>query len=154
MPAKRPTTTFKAIEDSPITYELTGESMLAAACLPDPPTAKQPAIVRITHTNSLGPVGGSLSVRIGDPQSPLDAEDFDTVADWTEATLVEESIWDTKREAWTPRPQRIADDTMWRATYDAELHFAPGKHSIEIKFLSEHPEVCSIVLADWQVRVK
>ncbi len=153
-PEKRASTGRKAIEGSPVTYHLTGESTLAAASLPSPPTAKQPTIVRITHTNCYGPVDGAIFVRVGDPKSPLGAQDFDAVSDWTQAALVEEAIWDAKKEDWVPRPKRVADDTMWCATYDAPLQFTPGRHLIEIKFLSRHAAVCSIVLSDWQVRVK
>jgi hypothetical protein len=42
----------------------------------------------------------------------------------------------------------------WQATYDAEIQFAPGKHLIEIKFVSPVELVCSMVLSNWEVNVR
>ena len=57
-------------------------------------------------------------------------------------------------EEWIPRPKKIVGETMWQATYDAELQFPRGKHLIEIKFISPIEHVCSIVLSNWKVTVK
>jgi hypothetical protein len=143
----------KAIDDSKVGYYLTGESTLAAAALPDPPTSKGPTTIRVTHANSYGRVDADVFVRIGDPQSPLGVMDFDTVSDWTKATLVEELVWDDAKETWIAAPKRIVGDTMWCATYDAALQFNPGRHLIEIKLVSREEAVCSIVLSNWKVRV-
>jgi hypothetical protein len=154
MPTRRSQTERKAIEDSKVGYYLTGESILAAATLPDPPTSEGPTTVRVTHTNSYDRVDADVFVRIGDPESPLGVMDFDTVPDWTRATLVEEIVWNDKKGAWVAAPKRIVGDTMWCATYDADLQFRPGRHLIEIKLVSREEAVCSIVLSNWKVRVR
>jgi hypothetical protein len=154
MPAKGTSTARKAILDSEVMYYLTGESTLAAATLPDRPTSKQPTIVRVTHTNSYGRVDSDIFVRVGDPKSPLDAEDFDSVSDWQQARLVEELVWNIHKEDWIAAPQDIEGEALWCATYEAEFQFQPGEHLIEIKIISREQAVCSIVLSNWSVKVK
>jgi hypothetical protein len=154
MPAKPTSAIRKAIEDSEVMYYLTGESTLAAATFPDRPTSKQPTVVRVTHTNSYGRVDSDIFVRVGNPKSPLDPEDFHTVSDWQQAKLVEELLWDIEKEGWIAAPQDIEGEALWCATYDAELHFQPGEHLIEIKIISREEAVCSIQLSNWTVKVK
>jgi hypothetical protein len=46
------------------------------------------------------------------------------------------------------------DETPWEGTYDAELNFPSGRHSIEIKIVSRQPELLrSMVLSDWDISV-
>src|SRR4051812_35222919 len=154
MPIKSTPGERKAVEKSKHTYYLTGESILAAATLPDRPTSKGPTIIRVTHANSYGRVDSDIFARIGDPKSPLGAEDFDTVADWRKAALVEELIWDGNKRQWVAAPQDFRGEASWQATYDVELQFPPGTHLIEIKHISRDDVVCSIVLSNWIVKVK
>jgi hypothetical protein len=148
------TTDRKAIENSEVEYSLTGESVLKAATIPQPPTAKTPTVVRITHCNGYGFIDAEIFVRLGNPDSPLGAEDFDTVTDWRKATLVEDSVWSDEREDWVPRTEENAEEeATWSGTYDAELQIPAGRHLIEIKIVSAVDAVCSIVLSNWEVSV-
>ena len=66
--------------------------MLKAATIPQPPTAMTLTAVRVTHNNSYGFMDSDIFVRVGNPKSPLGAEDFDTVSDWRKATLIEDLV--------------------------------------------------------------
>lgn len=145
----------RIIKDPEVTYYLTGESILSAVTVPYPPTAGGPTTIRVTHNNSYGPCRGDVFVRVGDPETPLGIEDFDTVSDWTPAVLIEEVVWDDRAGDWVAAPRRVVGDTTWQATYEAELRFRRGRHRIEIKFVSPEPDVvCSIVASNWEVRVR
>jgi hypothetical protein len=136
------------------TYHLTGESVLSASASPFPPKSKTTTLIRFTHSNSYGPVNADISVRVGDPKSPLGVTDFGTVSDWTKAGLVSDTMWDEEKEEWVPRPKENMGEMSWQATYEAEIQFVPGKHLIEIKFVSSVELVCSMVLSNWEVNVR
>jgi hypothetical protein len=53
MAINKPKTPGKQIHDSnaAVVFDLTAESLLKAATIPNPPTSKQPAIVRTTHNS-------------------------------------------------------------------------------------------------------
>ena len=154
MAGKKTKVPRNVLKDSEVSYYLTGESVLKASASPFPPKSKAPTSIRFTHSNSYGPVASEIFVRIGDPKSPLEITDFDTVSDWTKAKLTDDQVWSDEKEDWIPRPKKIQGETVWRATFQAELQFSPGKHLIEIKFLSAIKQVCSIVLSNWEVSVK
>jgi hypothetical protein len=141
-------------KDPEVSYYLTGESVLRASASPFPPKSKTPTLIRFTHSNSYGPVGSEVFVRIGDPKAPLGMADFDTVSDWKKAKLTADTVWSDEKDEWIPRPKKVTGETAWQATFEAELQFTPGKHVIEIKFLSSIEHVCSIVLSNWEVSVK
>jgi hypothetical protein len=47
------------------------------------------------------------------------------------------------------------DETPWDGTFEAQLVIPPGPHSIEIKILSQHPELLrSLVLTGWDFVVE
>ena len=137
MTINKPATDRKAIESSKVAYYLTGESVLKAATIPQPPTAQTPTAVRVTHSNSYGFVDSDIFVRLGNPKSPLGAEDFDTVPDWRQATLIEDSVWSDASGDWVPRTEENPDEeATWSGTYEAELQIPAGQHLIEIKIVS------------------
>jgi hypothetical protein len=153
--AAKPTPIDRSILKGPeVNYYLTGESVLSASASPFPPTSKRPTLICFTHANGYGPVDAAISVRVGDPKSPLAFSDFDTVSDWTRATLVSDTMWDDESEQWVPRPKENVGEMSWQATYEAEIQFTPGKHRIEIKFVSPIELVCSMVLSNWEVNVR
>ncbi|HAB19859.1 MAG TPA: hypothetical protein PLX89_24355 [Verrucomicrobiota bacterium] len=154
MAAKEPKVPRRISKGPDHSYYLTGESVLRASASPYPPRSKTPTLIRFTHSNCYGPVDADIFVRIGDPKSPLGHLDFNTVSDWRKAKLVAETVLDYETEEWIPRPPKIIGEMSWEATYEAELQFAPGKHLIEIKFMSSIEAVCSLVLSNWEVRVK
>jgi len=46
------------------------------------------------------------------------------------------------------------DETPWEGTYDAELAIPAGRRSIEVKIVSQHPELlASRVLTGWDFTV-
>lgn len=147
---------WKQIEDknADTSFFLTGDSILRAATIPKPPTAKGRTIVRVTHTNTYGCVDSDVFVRLGNPKQPLGVEDFDTVSDWQQAKLVEDLVLDGKTDKWVTRTKKNGEDTTWSGTYEVELQFPKGYSQIELKLISRVPAVCSIVLSNWKVHVK
>jgi hypothetical protein len=145
---------WKRIENSKVYYQLTGESVVKAVSIPEPPSSKTPTIVRITHQNSLGRVDSDIFVRLGNPKAPLEWNDFDTVSDWHEAPLVEDLLWSDEREEWALRGKAKGEGVLWSGTYETKIQFPRGHHLIEIKIISRVPEVCSIVLSNWKVYVR
>lgn len=137
-----------------VEFALTGESIIRAATIPAPPSSKKPTVVRVTHSNSYGPVDSNVFVRLGDPKKPLGVEDFNTVSDWRSAKLVEDLLWCNKREEWVLRAKAKGDTSVWSGTYEVEIQFPKGHHQIELKIISRVPEVCSIVLSNWKVYVR
>lgn len=135
-------------------FQLTGESVLHAATIPEPPSSKTPTVIRVSHSNSFGRVDADVFVRLGDPKEPLGGQDSDTVADWRKAELVEDMLWSDKREEWILTSKAKGDTSVWCGTYEAELRFPRGHHQIELKIISRVPEVCSIVLSNWKVYVR
>ncbi len=154
MATKQPKVPWRILKGPEHSYSLTGESALGASASPYPPKSKTPTLIRFTHSNCYGPVDADIFVRIGDPKSPLGLTDFDTVSDWRQAKLVADTVWNDKREEWVSRPKKMVGEMSWQATYEAEVQFAPGKHLIEIKFVSPIEHVCSIVLSNWEVSVR
>jgi hypothetical protein len=154
--AKRKQPAWKQVESSAakVSFYLTGESVVRAVTIPDPPSSKTPTVVRITHSNVYGRVDSEVFVRLGDPSRPLGVQDFDTVADWRKAKLVEDLLWSDEREDWISRSKAKGDTSVWSGTYEAELQFSGGHQQIELKLISRVPQVCSIVLSNWKVYVR
>ena len=149
--------TWKAIKESDLDWQLDGESVLRAAIEPSRPKAKEVATVRITHSNTYGPLtGADLYLRVGNPARPTAQDDLDSATDWIKASLVEELVWVDEKEILRSDAQEPFDgETPWWGTYEAPLSFPPGKHSIEIKIVSEDPELLtSAVLSGWEITVR
>lgn len=147
----------KAIQDSENFWQLDGESQLDAITIPARPKAGVPTIVRLTHNNVYGPFENvDFFVRIGNPAEPTDPYDLDSAKNWVPARLVEELLYVNGREYLRSEYKKpLKDEASWDGTYEAELTFEKGKHSIEIKIVSGEPNVLrSLVLADWSIRVK
>jgi len=137
-----------------VSFYLTGESVIRAATIPTPPSSKTRSVVRVTHSNVYARVDSDVLVRLGDPKKPLGVQDFDTVSDWRQAQLVENVLWNDKREEWVLTAKAKGDTSVWSGTYEAEIQFPRGHHQIELKVISRVPEVCSIVLSNWRVYVR
>jgi len=146
----------KAIRDSETFWQLDGESELYAITIPAPPKADALTTVRLTHSNSYGPFDeAEFLVRVGDPQKPTDQDDLDSASDWTKAHLVEELVSVEGEEILRSEAQEpFEDETPWEGTYEAQLLIPSGRRSIEIKVVSQHPELLrSLVLSDWDITV-
>ena len=146
----------KAVRDSETFWQLDGESELYAAVIPDPPQTGAAATVRLTHSNSYSPFDDAeFFVRVGDPARPTDQGDLDSATDWIQARLVEELVTVGDEEMLRSEAQEpFEDETPWEGTYEAQLMIPAGRRSIEIKIVSQHPELLrSLVLADWEVTV-
>ena len=151
---KKPTR--KAVRDSETFWELEGESELSAIIIPDPPRPGAATTVRLTHSNSYGPVDGvDIFVRVGDPDEPTDQDDLDSATDWAQARLVEELVTVGDEEMLRSEAEEpFEDETPWEGTYEATLTIPSGKHLIEIKVVSHNPELMhSMVVSDWEVSV-
>jgi hypothetical protein len=147
----------KAIRDSETFWQLEGESDLYAITIPDPPSSGVSTTVRLTHSNSYGPFDEiDFFVRIGDPTKPTNQDDLDSAADWVQSRLVEELVTVGAKETLRSEAQEpFEDETPWAGTYDAQLVFSAGRHSIEVKVVSRHPELLlSIVLTGWELSVR
>jgi hypothetical protein len=147
----------KAVRDSETFWQLDGESELHAITIPDPPKAGSAMTVRLTHANSYGPLDGAeFFVRVGDPDRPTAQNDLDSASDWVKAHMVEELVAVEGEEMLRSEAQEpFEDETQWEGTYDAQLIIPPGRHSIEIKLVSQHPELLrSAVLSDWDIKVE
>lgn len=146
----------KVIRDSETFWQLDGESELMAETIPDPPARGGVTTIRLTHSNSYGPFDGAeLFVRLGDPDNPTEPEDLDSSSDWIKADLVEELVYFDDEEMLRSEAQEpFEDETPWDGTYEARLTIPTGRHVIEIKIKSQHPDLLrSTVLADWEVTV-
>ena len=147
----------KAIRDSGTFWQLDGESDLHAITIPDRPKANALTTVRLTHSNSYGPFDqADFFVRVGSPSKPTAQDDLDSVRDWVRAELVEELVTiDDEEMLRSEAHEPFEDETPWEGTYDAQLTFHPGQHSIEIKIISQHPELLrSLVLSGLEVEVR
>ena len=130
---------------------------MSAATIPDPPKAGGATTVRLTHSNSYGPFDeAEFFVRLGDPGKPTDGDDLDSHDDWVPTELVEELVTiDDEEMLRSQAEEPFEDETPWEGTYEADLVIPAGKHSIEIKIVSENPDVLrSMVLTGWEVAVK
>lgn len=136
---------FKAIHQSSMSWELMGESMLAAVLIDG-------RIVRLTYSNVYCPIDGiELWIRLADVKERT--SDYSAVDDWLEASLVEELISDDDELLLREDVEDISGEQPWFATYEAELDVPDGKSRIEIAVKSpaegfEEPEV----LNDWRVK--
>jgi hypothetical protein len=144
----------KAIRESDLFWELPGESELRAATIPDPPQPKNQATVRLTHANSYGPFDDAkFFVRIGNPENPTDEADGISATDWIACQLVEELVYIDGQ--YLPRSQAkepFTDEVPWEGTYETQLMLPAEPCTIEIRVLSEHPDVpYEVVLSDWNV---
>ncbi len=146
----------KVIRDSETFWQLEGESDLYAVTIPDPPKAGVASTVRLTHSNSYGPLGGAeFFVRVGDPDKPTDDENLDSSTDWVQAHLVEELVTvDDEEMLRSEAHEPFEDETPWEGTYDAQLVISAGRRSIEVKIISQHPDLlASRVLTGWDISV-
>jgi hypothetical protein len=153
---KRERRTRKAIRDSETCWQLDGESELNAVTIPEPPKAGVATTVRLTHSNSYGPFDGvEFFVRVGDPDKPTDQGDLDSETDWVRAQLVEELVTlDDKEILRSEAQEPFEDETPWEGTHEAQLIIPKGRHSIEIKVVSQHPELLrSLVLRGWNISI-
>jgi hypothetical protein len=151
------TPTRKVIRDSETWWQLEGESMLNAITIPDRPKPRVATTVRLTHSNSYGPFDGlDFYVRVGDPAKPTEQDDLDSASDWVKTRLVEELVTVGDEEMLRSEAEEpFEDETPWEGTYEAQLTFPTGRHSIEIKIISHHPKVHrSLVLSDWKISVR
>src|SRR5262249_37835488 len=103
---------WKRVEGSKVYYQLTGESVVQAVLIPDPPSTKKPATVRVTHQNSLGRVDSDVFVRLGNPKAPLEWDDFDSASDWQQAALVEDLL-DDGEGGWVLRGKARGAGVYW-----------------------------------------
>ncbi len=148
---------WKAIKKSKTFWELTGESELHAVTIPNSPRAGRPTTVRLTLSNPYGPLDKvEFLVRVGNPNDdPTDEEDSDSAPGWVQAQLVEEIVYVDGEEKLRSKTQKsFKGETPWDGTYDAKLVLPPGQRSIEIKIVSRHRELRSMVLSDWNVPIK
>ncbi len=146
----------KAVRDSETCWELDEEFMLYAATIPDPPKAGAATTVRLTHRSSCGPFDfAEFFVRVGNSAKSNAPRDSDSTTDWIQARLVEELVTVAEEEMHRSEAQEPFDDeTLWIGTYEADLIFPVGQSSIEIKIVSQEPEMLgSFVLTDWEVTV-
>ena len=147
----------KAVRDTENTWQLDGESDLSAITIPDPPAAGAATTVRLTHSNSYGPFDDAeFFVRVGDPDNPTDQDGLDSASDWTKAHLVEELVTVGDKEILRSEapPDSFEDEVPWEGTYEAQLAIPAGRRAIEIKIVSQHPELLrSVVLADWELMI-
>ena len=144
----------KAVRDSETFWQLEGESDLYAVTVPDPPKPGAATIVRLTHSNSYGPVDeAEFFVRVGDPDRPTEQDDLDSATDWVQAGLVEELVTVGDEEMLRSEAEEpFEDETPWEGTYEAQLVIPAGRHSIEIKIISGQPGLLrSMVLTGWEV---
>jgi hypothetical protein len=148
---------WQAVRDSGVVWELGGESDLRAVTLPHPPTANRNTTIRLTHSNTYGPVDDAeFFVRTGDMLRPTGADDLDSATDWVKANLVEELVYVEDTEMLRSEAQEpFEDETPWWGTYDAPLVLPAGRQRIEIKVVSHAPNnLRAVVLADWEVNVQ
>ncbi len=79
--------------------------------------------------------------------------DGNSVTDWTACTLVEELVYIDGQ--YLPRSQAkepFTDEVPWEGTYEAKLKLPAEPCTIEIKVVSEHPDVpYEVVLSDWEI---
>jgi hypothetical protein len=146
----------KVIRDSETFWQLEGESDLYAITIPDPPEAGVASTVRLTHSNSYGPFDGAeFFIRVGDPDKPAGDDDLDSATDWIQAQLVEELVTvDDEEMLRSEADEPFEDETPWEGTYDAQLVVPAGRRSIEVKIVSQHPELlASRVLTGWDITV-
>jgi hypothetical protein len=150
------TNTRKVVRDSETFWQLEGESELYAIVIPDPPQANRAATVRLTHSNSYGPMDeADLFVRVGNPAAPTRQNDLKSAQDWVPARLVEELVHvDDEEMLRSDAEESFEEETPWDGTYEAQLTFPTGRHSIEIKIVSRQPDLLtSRVLSDWGISV-
>lgn len=147
----------KAVRGSQNLWELDGDSELQALSIPDPPKAGDATTVRLTLSNGYGPVDDvEICICIGHPANPTAPDDLDAAKDWVKACLVEELVnVDGEEMVRSKDSEHFEDETPWEGTYDAQLVFPGGEHSIEIKVLSPNSEFLKlVVLSDWNVAAR
>jgi hypothetical protein len=144
----------KAIRESDLFWELPGESELRVATIPDPPQPKKHATVRLTHANSYGPFDDAkFFVRIGEPENPTDEAAGNSATDWIECKCIEELVYvDGQYLSRSQAKVPFTDEVPWEGTYEAKLKVPADACTIEIKVVSEHPDVpYEVVLSDWDI---
>jgi hypothetical protein len=146
----------KAIRDSENFWQLDGESILNTLTIPDPPKPNSPVTIRLTLSNSYGPLEEvEFFVRLGNPDHPTDPKDLDSARDWIKTSLVEELVDVDGEEMLRSQTQEpFEDETQWEGTFEAQMTIPAGRHTIEIKILSPQPDLQrSMVLNDWEINV-
>src|SRR4051812_42209919 len=105
----------KVIRDSETFWQLDGESELYAVTIPDQPNAAAATAVRLTHSNSYGPIDEvEFFVRVGDPDKRTDEDDLDSESDWIKAHLVEELVTvDDEEMLRSEAHEPFEDETPW-----------------------------------------
>ena len=144
----------KVVRDSDVFWQLEGDSDLYAMTIPDPPKAGKATTVRLTHSNSSGPVDEvEIFVRLGDPENPTEPDDLDSASDWVKAELVEELVYVGGEETLRSEAEEpFEEETPWDGTYEAQLVIPAGEHTIEVKVMSKFAEVMTpVVLNDWEI---
>lgn len=143
--------------DSPLVWELGGESVIHCEVSPDPPEGGQEATIRLTHSNSYGPVDDvRFSIRLGDLQNPTGFQDGDAATDWQPMQLVEEIVWldgQERHRSDVAGQLDPMDEIVWAGTFESALTFPAGTQRIEIRVDSGGP-LQSGVISDWTVDVR
>ncbi len=129
---------FKAIWNSPASWETVGESQLKAARV----ETDDGPVLRLTYSNVYGPVDGvELAVRYR--RNP-----------WKDAVLVEEIVDIDGDTQLRSDAGELVGETPWDATFDVEYPLPKGEFNVEIRLSStaegiDPPQV----IDDWIVRV-
>ena len=143
--------------NSPQAWELGGESVIHCEVRPDPPVADAETTIRLTHSNSYGPVDDvTFYVRAGDPEHPTRFEDLDSAEDWRLMQSVEEIVWLDGEERYRSEVADQLDpreETVWAGTFEATLSLPEGQRGIEIKVVSKG-HLQSGVISDWRLKVQ
>lgn len=141
---------------SPKSWELGGESVIHCETVPSPPVQGGKTTIRLTHSNSYGPVDNVwFAVRVGDLKSPLRDSEMDSVSDWVEMSLVTESVWIDGEERPRAEGEPELDPVVggvWAGTFEADLTFPSGKQRIEIR-INSNTDIGSGVISDWRIKV-
>jgi len=147
---------WKKVEPSTaaVTFYLPAESLIVASAIPARPSSKTPTVIRVTHSNEYGRVDSDVFVRPGDPSRPLGERDLDAVSDWRQAKLVEELLWNDRRQAWVLRSKAKGATSVWSGTYEASIQLPTGRQQIELKIVSRVQAVPSVVLSNWKIYVR
>ncbi len=149
------TTSRRVSSHAPKSWELGGESVIHCALSPDPPEPGAKSTVRLTHSNTYGPVDDvTFFVRLGDLERPT--RDPEAVGDWIAMELVEEIVWfegEERHRSEVAADVGPRDEMVWAGTFEAPLTLPEGKQRIELKVVSTG-HLPSGVISDWRVKVR
>ncbi|HPF58407.1 MAG TPA: hypothetical protein PK820_06385 [Candidatus Competibacteraceae bacterium] len=143
------------VTDSENYWELSGESVLNAAIIPEKPKSNEATLIRLTHSNSYCPIDGvNFYIRIGDPSNPTQFNDLDSHNDWSELKLIEELVLINEEEVLRSEmkaPLAMDEEMPWDATFETKMNIPEGDHLIEIKVVCPSGFMPSGVISDWRV---